>query len=649
MTELEQKLKKTLNNEQFQAATFVDGPAVIMAGAGSGKTHTLMSRVGYLVDKGYDARRILMLTFTNAAADEMKDRATKLLDKRCANIVACTYHKFCNMMLRRYGSRIHIKDYSILSYPETKNMVDYVKNSDAMFDNLKGFPSAGIVADIMSIMVNKCTSLHEILTKIEKYEKYRDYEDEIQILIDNVHNYGFRQQKFTYDDLLVYMNELLEYEDICSMIAAKYQFIMVDEFQDTNNIQEQIILKLARYNQNIVVVGDISQSIYGFRGANVRNLQNFHKKFNKCKLIVLNSNYRSTQEILDAANSVMKHNVKSWQYYDMKAVNKTGKKPLLVNCMDAYAEADYVYNTIKECHESGIPYSEIAVLERSSMASFGLENILTQKGIKFNKMGGMKFMDYDCVGDMLAYFSVIVNPHDLLSWFRVLQLHPAIGSTFAKKIADGCANRDFLTNNEFMKRKFATELILLKDKYEYFRQHSDLQTLFEDIEKFYFDLRSRKVEESRMNDDNKEEERCKIENDRVVVGVLKKMAKKYDSIVQFVDDIVLDSATDDDTDKSTLLTISTIHSAKGLEWSVVIILDCIEGSFPAKITPDMYGKDEDEEELRCFYVAMTRAKSDLRLMIPKYRMSYAGIEPATMSHYLMRSQNDFRIVNASKK
>lgn len=644
MTELEQKLKNTLNNEQFQAATFINGPAVIMAGAGSGKTHTLMSRVGYLVDKGYDPKRILMLTFTNAAADEMKDRATKLLDKRCGDIVACTYHKFCNIMLRRYGSHIHIKDYSILSYPETKNMVDYVKTSDAMFDNLKGFPSAGIVADIMSMILNKQTTLCEVLTKVEKYEKYRDYEDEIQILIDNVHNYGFQQQKFTYDDLLVYMNELLDYEDICKMIAAKYQFIMVDEFQDTNNIQEQIILKLARYNQNIVVVGDISQSIYGFRGANVRNLQNFHKKFADCKLIVLNSNYRSTQEILDAANSVMCHNVKSWTYYNMQAVNKTGNKPLIVNCMDAYAEADYVFETIEECRKSGIPYSEIAVLERSSMSSFVLENLLTQNGVKFNKMGGMKFMDYDCIGDMLAYFSVIVNPYDLLSWFRILQLHPAIGSTYARKLADCCSDRDFLTNNEFSKRKFATELSLLKDKYDYFRQHSDLQTLFDNIEKFYFDLRIRKVEESRMNNDNKEEARCKIENDRMVVSVLRKMARKYDSIISFVDDIILDSATNDDLNDSENLTISTIHSAKGLEWSIVIILDCIEGSFPAKITPDMYGKEEDEEELRCFYVAMTRAKMDLRLMVPKYRMTYAGVEPAMMSHYLMRSQNDFRII-----
>ena len=649
MSELKQKLLQTLNKEQYRAATLVDGPAVIMAGAGSGKTHTLMSRVANLVDSGYMAERILMLTFTNAAADEMKSRASRLLDKRCSNIVACTYHKFCNMTLRRYGKSINISDYAILSYPETKNMIDYVKSSDAMFDNLKGFPSAGNIADIMSIMVNKQTTLRQVLTKIEKYEKYRDYEQEIEILINNVQAYGFRNQKFTYDDLLIYMNRLLEDEAICEMIASKYQFIMVDEFQDTNNLQESIILKLAHYNKNIVVVGDISQSIYGFRGSNVRNLQNFHTKFNKCEVIVLDNNYRSTQEILDAANSVMNHNVKSWTYYDMCAVNKNGKKPVRVNCVDAFAEADCIMDMIDNYHAQGIPYSEIAVLERGSMSSFTLENILTNRGIKFNKMGGMKFMDYDCVGDMLAYFGVIVNPHDLLSWFRVLQLHPYVGKTFAKKVADGCASLDFLTNNAFTNRKFYAELALLQDKYNYFRQHTDLLSLFDSVSEFYFDLRVRNVDSSRMSDDNKEEERIKIEHDRTVVAVLRQMAMKYDSVVEFVDDIMLDSVSDDKNESDDILTISTIHSAKGLEWSVVIIMDCVEGIFPSRITPDMYGTDDDEEELRCFYVAMTRAKNELVLMTPKYKMGYGGVEPASISHYLMRSQNFFSTVDYKKK
>ena len=329
MTELEQKLQMELNKEQFDVVMHQTGAAVVMAGAGSGKTHTLISRVARLVDNGVPADRILAVTFTNAAADELKSRAVKLADERCGNIVACTYHKFCNMVLRRYGSRIGVKDYTILSYPEFKNMIDYVKSSDPQFDNVKGFPSAGMVADIISLIVNKQTTLHEVLCKEAKYDKYRDHEDLIQILMDSVAKYGRDNQKLTYDDLLLDMNELLSYDEICKAVALKFQYIMVDEFQDANNLQEAIIWKLHQFNHNIMVVGDISQSIYAFRGANVRNLQNFGSKMGDCTEYVLNENYRSTQQILDAANEVMNYNVKSWKYYDMVSANNLkGDKPV---------------------------------------------------------------------------------------------------------------------------------------------------------------------------------------------------------------------------------------------------------------------------------------------------------------------------------
>ena len=644
MVNIEEKLKASLNEEQFKAATHIQGPAIIMAGAGSGKTHTLMSRVGYLVSLGCDPRQILMLTFTNAAADEMKNRAASSLDSRCGDIVACTYHKFCNMMLRQYGERIGVKNYTIIGTAEMKNLIEYVKNSDDSFKNLRGFPPAAVVASIISASINKRMEVRDVLDD-DKYQKYAIYKDEITWLIGLVSSYCFEQLKFTYDDLLMYMNRLLDEPDICKKIAGRYQFIMIDEFQDTNDLQEEIILKLAKHNNNIVVVGDISQSIYAFRGANVRNLQNFGEHFDHTVLFVLNKNYRSTQEILDAANAVMNKNVNSWTYYDMKAVDKTGEKPMLVRCDNAFTEARYIFTEIQRMHDSGVPYSDIAILERSSMSSFTLENMLTQNGIAFNKVGGMKFMDYECIGDMLAYFSVAVNPHDLLSWFRILQLHPNIGSTYAKKIADGCANVDFLINNSYKKRKFYSELVALNKKYAGFRAESNLMSLFDKIRDFYFLTRSRAVEGAKMKDDTRQEALDKIENDKAVVAVLRKMAEKYNSVVSFVDDIVLDSATNDDEDVSTMLTISTVHGAKGLEWSVVFILDCVEGSFPGKVDPIDYGTEKDEEELRCFYVAMTRAKTDLRLMIPEYRMSYSGPEPSEDSHYLRNCMSAFETVS----
>lgn len=639
---LSDKLKAELNPEQFAVATHVAGPASIMAGAGSGKTHTLMSRLSFLVDMGVPANRILLLTFTNAVADEMIERSCKQLNSKCADAHACTYHKFCNQMLRRYGSRVNMKDYSILSYTETKNMIDYVKNANPFYDNLRGFPSCGIVADIISMSINKMTTIKEVVTKIDKYSKYRDYEQEIQMLANEVRKYSFDAQKFTYDDLLVYMDELLSYDDVCKKIASMFDYIMVDEFQDTNNLQESIIVRLSQYNDNIVVVGDISQSIYAFRGANVKNLQNFDKKLNHCKIIPLTYNYRSTQEVLNLSNSVMKNNVKSWKYYDMISPNKQGDLPSLFLTHDQVSEVDDTMSLIQYYHDVlNIPYSEIAILIRGSMQSFGIENKLQQKKIEFIKMGGLKFMDLDAVGDMIALFSIVVNPHDLLSWYRVLQLHPLIGKKYAKEISDECLRSDFLINNCHSGKKLYSELLNLNRHYQEWKSHTSLEHLFEMLSDYYFDTRIRACDLSRMKDELKEEERTKIEHDREVVDALHNMSYKYNDAVSFVDDIVLD-ATEKVTPSENTLTISTVHSAKGLEWTAVIILDAVEGKFP-NVRKDFWYMEEDEEELRCFYVAMTRAKKYLTIIAPEYITAYGGYSEKTeLSHYLIGSEKYYK-------
>lgn len=642
MTELEIKLKETLNTNQFEAAMHMDGPAVIMAGAGSGKTHTLMNRVAHLVDSGVSPEQILMLTFTNAAADEMKSRSSQLLDERCSKILASTYHSFCTLMLRKYGRSIGLKDFQVLSPSENRNMISYVKSSNPAYDNLKGFPSAKVLESVFSMSINKQMSIKTILASEEKYSKYYDWHDEIQMLADEVAAYSYRENKFNYDDLLLYMNKMLSEEDaITRMIAAQYRYIMIDEFQDTNNLQESMILKLANYNKNIVVVGDISQSIYAFRGANVRNLQKFNQKLENCKTIVLDNNYRSTQEILDAANSVMNHNVNSWKYYNMVAPVSRGSKPVLKNVADSSKEAETVFGLIEYYHNQGVAYKDMAVLERNSNSSYELENMLSNATIKFNKMGGQKFMDLDCVGDVLSYFRIITNPHDLLSWYRVLQLHPFIGDKFAKEIANLCDKEDFLIENEYKSRKLYSELVLLNNTYKQFRTYTNFAMLFDAIVDFYFSVRERAVATSRMNDENKEAAEMQIASDKISIKILKNMSEKYDDIVRFVDAIILDSASQDDLVDADALTISTIHSAKGLEWDVVIIMDCVEGVFPMKILPSEYGTDKDEEELRCFYVAMTRAKNKLHLMVPKVGFVGGQFGNVCMSHYLNGSTNCF--------
>lgn len=634
MTELESKLKEDLNDQQFEAAMHMQGPLVIMAGAGSGKTHTLMSRVAHLVDSGVNPKRILMLTFTNAAADEMKNRSVNLLDSRCADIIACTYHKFCNIMLRRYGRVINLDNYSIISASENKNLINYVKSSNEIYD-LTGFPPAKTLMNIFSKKINCDKTIKEILLE-DDFNKYIKYVDEIDQLFDDVKEYSYNNRKLNYDDLLVYMNQLLDNENICHRIADSFDYIMIDEFQDTNNLQEEIIIKLSKFNDNVAVVGDISQSIYAFRGANVRNLQNFHSKFSNCKVVVLYKNYRSTQEILDLANKVMNTNVNSWSYFDMESNNKYGSKPLLTKAYDDFNEKDKVIELIQEYHNQGINYSDIAILERGSMSSFGIEAELNKLNIPFEKRGGMKFMDYECIGDMLAYFAVITDPYNLLCWFRLLQLHPGIGNSNAKKIADLCINKDFLLSDTYKKRKYYPELEMLNARYNQFKKEKDLHLLFKQIEDFYFDLRKRTVQDSKMSTDAKAEAMEYIDRDKTIVEQLKIIASKYNDIVSFVDDLLLDSLTQDKKEEDSLI-ISTVHSAKGLEWKVVIILDCVEGSFPTYIDEFDFGTEKDEEELRCFYVALTRAKDKLHIFAPQFKMQKGIFERTRLTHYLWKS------------
>ena len=623
----------SLNERQKEVVLHSSGPAVVLAGAGSGKTHTLISRVAYLIEQGTPASSILAITFTNAAADELKKRSAALGAASSKNVVACTYHKFCNMILRQYGYKVGLPSFTILSASKYVDLINYVKSSNPVYENIKKkFPSGKKVSEIISMQLNNDMALDDIL-KTEKFEKYYPYRDLVAELVKDVHEYCFKEKLLSFDDLLVYMNRLLDDPYTCQKVAACYQYIMVDEFQDTNNLQEQIVFKIFQYNRNIMVVGDISQSIYAFRGANVKNLMNFSHKMGDCQTYILDYNYRSVQEILDTANSVMQSNVSSWRYFNMKSPFKKGSAPYLIRCADPGTEAFTVLNLICTLNLD-IPLNEIAVIERSSRESFQLENELTKNKIPFIKYGGTAFAELQCIGDMIAYLTLITDPKDRLSWHRILQLHPGIGETMAKKIADLCENSDFLINNDFKKRKFYPELTLLNEKISDWSGITDLKTVFDAVADFYLTLRQRLINEGAFRSEEAvEEEISRLIKDRANIEALRSMTDGYHSVGDFVDDIVLDSVSDD-TDKANALTITTVHSAKGLEWEAVILLDCVEGFFPAHISEEMQGSEEDEEELRCFYVAITRAKKHLFLCAPGRALTQCGWQMTELSHYL---------------
>lgn len=598
MTDLEIKLQKDLNEQQYNAAIHMKDPAVIVAGAGSGKTHTLISRIEHLVDEGADPNRIVMLTFTNSAADEMKYRASQV-NEECKKVLATTYHKYCSLILRKYGSVLGIEpSFETLTPAKYKTLIEYVKSSNDKYEQLKGFPSAARLDTLFSVLVNCGTPLRDLITGLP----FECYYDEIKDLFNEVKAYGLQNQQLNFDDLLVYMNKLLNIPDVCEKIANTFDYLMVDEFQDTNTLQLDILTKLGQYNKNIVVVGDISQSIYKFRGAKATNITSFVKFFNPT-IYTLTLNYRSTQEILDAANDIMNKNVSTWNYVDMVADNKNGAKPTIVYHNDTYSQADWLIDTISEFQLQGIELKDIAIIERKSMSSFKLENELTKFKIPFEKRGGMKFTDYQCIDDVISFMSIVINKSNKFEWFNVLKLIPGIGNKAATDISESIDDLE-----KFSKKKYYLELMDLMNMLEEWKNHSNLSELFDNIVPYYFDIREYKIDQSKnMSSSAKYDAKDKIKRDKKVIEVLRDMASDYDSVREFLEDIALDTIKSKEPEPGDRLVITTIHSAKGLEWKVVILLDCIE-----------YDMTEDfEEELRCWYVAMTRAKDELILSVPR--------------------------------
>lgn len=586
-----------MNIEQQKVAEHIYGPAAVLAGAGSGKTTTLINRITELI-KVTKPDRIVMLTFTNAAADEMKYKASKV-NEDCKNVIACTYHKFCGKMLRKYGKAIGIDpSFEILVAKKYQTLIEYVKSSNEYYENLKDFPSASKLDTIFSTVTN-----NEDIT-IERMiwgTKYKNYAQDIKNLYNEVKQYGLENHKLNFDDMLVYMNELLNNDAICKKIAESYDFMMVDEFQDTNALQLSILLKLSKYNRNIVVVGDISQSIYKFRGAKVENIENFIDAFSDCAKYTLSVNYRSTGQILDAVNDIMSKNVRSWEYTYM-IETKEGNKPVLINHYDDSKQIDWILAKIKQSVGLGYSLRDIAIIERKSMSSFKLENALLKEKIPFKKRGGRKFTDYVCVDDMLSFLSILLK-NDKFNWFNILQLIPGIGSKTATEIANHCKEKNFL--EKYKKRKFNDRLLELQSNLQKF-DVTDLNNLFDEVSKYYFSLREYKIVNSKLSSSAKFDAMENIARDKEIVAILKDMAHSYNNLKSFLEDIALDTLKTENDDQDQLL-ITTIHGAKGLEWPIVIIIDAVETEMT-----------DDEEELRCLYVAMTRAETDLTISIPRY-------------------------------
>ncbi len=627
------RYEEALNPSQLDAVTCTEGPLLVIAGAGSGKTRTLTYRVAYLVEKGISPSSILLLTFTRKASQEMLRRATRLLDARCEKIAGGTFHSFANAMLRKYASQMGLDPaFGILDRTDAENLIGLLRKEMQPATKHRSFPRRKTLGDIFSRAVNKGLSVEEIID-----QDYPHFASHMAVINRIHHDYQLRKQEhhfLDYDDLLVYLRRLLnDYADVRNRISSTYQYIMVDEYQDTNTIQAEILYLLTDVHRNLMVVGDDSQSIYAFRGANFRNIINFPDIFPGTRIITLEENYRSIQPILDLTNIIIDRAREKFSK-NLFTRKKGLTKPVMVNNEDEYIQSRFVIDKIKELQQNGIAFDQIAVLFRASFHSFDLEIELSREGIAFVKMGGFKFVESAHIKDVLAHMRVVTNPYDRISWYRILMLIEKIGPKTAQKIYEAALNEQSgytgLLSAKLGRIKGLDRLKKLIAALDI--QPMSVSQMGETIVDYYMPI---------LKNTYDDHPRRAKDLDHLI-----EIMDRYTNLNQFLTDMALEppntsyeNSLYDGASRADRLILSTIHSAKGLEWHTVFVIWTLDGRFPS--VHSLQKEEELEEELRLMYVAATRAKENLFFTYPSnvYDRS-TGLVLSRPSRYLDHIPDD---------
>ncbi|RMF93984.1 MAG: ATP-dependent helicase [Candidatus Schekmanbacteria bacterium] len=640
---------KELNEAQLEAVNHLDGPILVVAGAGSGKTRTLVYRVAKLVQRGVNPESILLLTFTRKAAQEMLRRASMLLDDRCEKVSGGTFHSFANMILRRYAEYVGLTpEFTILDRTDSTDVIGMIRSEIDISDKGRVFPRKNTIYEVLSLSVNCAISTEEAIEK--NCPHFRDFANEFNLIFSKYRQYKLENNLVDYDDLLVLLLKLLKnHNEIREKLSNFYRYIMIDEYQDTNVLQAEIAEQLASNHKNIMAVGDDSQSIYSFRGATFKNIMQFPLKFQGTKIVKLEQNYRSTQKILNFTNTIIE---RAKQKYSKKLYSNIegGETPSLVRAPDEYTQSRFIVQKILELHEEGVNLSDIAVLFRSGDLSFDLELELNRKGIPYVKYGGFKFIETAHVKDVVAHLRIIANPLDVISWSRVLLLIEGLGSKSAMKminlIKEDYKNREKILALANKKNKEGlSKLLALLTKIE--KEYSKPSEQLAEVVEYYGPIIKKLY-------DNYPKRIKDLEH-------LITISERYKTLKSFLTDMALDppserkSISDVTAEEKIkdLLTLSTIHSAKGLEWHTVFIIWTLEGIFPSSYS--LWSEDELEEERRLMYVASTRAKKNLYLSYPiniiergtgqlltKPSQFVAGISDSILEHMaIVEEEEDF--------
>ena len=616
-----------LNVQQCEAVTAGPGPMLVIAGAGSGKTRTLTYRVAYLLENGVTPSNILLLTFTNKAAREMLERVSLLLPESADGLWGGTFHSIGNKILRRHAETLGWRrGFSIMDREDQEDLMKTVIAAAGIDPKEKRFPKAEVVIDILSMAVNTNRSIGHVVDT--KYPYFLDQVEQLK----SVHDLYERKKKATntmdFDDLLTKTLKLLhEHEEVASIYQKQFQFVLVDEYQDTNHIQAEFVDVLAAQHQNIMVVGDDAQSIYSWRGADFKNILQFNRRYPAARTYKIETNYRSVPEILLVANAAIEANEEQFPK-ELTAHRETRSvKPALLELNDSNMQAQFVTQRILELRDEGVELNEIAVLYRAHFHALELQIELTRHGVPFQITSGLRFFEQAHIKDVASFLKFAANHHDEVAFKRIVRLLPGVGGAaadklwahFEKHLAESEAVESFAdafigakvgTKSEKMWKQFVHTLEEIAPGGKLIAPSSAIESV---VEAVYDDYAKAKFPNYEVR--------------REELNVLANYARQYADPAEFLSQLALVSSleteaalnTGEEERDSERVTLSSIHQAKGLEWKVVFVIHLTEGSFPSNRS--LESPAAIEEERRLFYVAVTRACDELYLTYPYMKLN----------------------------
>ena len=639
------RYKSELNEEQFRVVTAKPQAALVVAGAGTGKTRAITYRVAYLIEHGVSPQSILLATFTNRASREMLRRVETLTGSQNVHRVwGGTFHRIANMILRRHATSIgYDSNYSILDTEDAREMLNACVDDAAIDTIKKRFPKAEVVQSIISYANNTDIPIDEVV--VRNYPYFEPLTHQIRRVEAIYRSRKQERNVMDYDDLLLNVKRLiLEKKDVHELYAEQFQHILVDEYQDTNKLQAEIIDLLAGKHRNVMVVGDDAQSIFAWRGAHFANIYEFTDRYPEAQTYKLETNYRSTPELLGLANTSIACNRKQFPKMLTAVRGSRDLKPALVPCADVEQQSAFVASRILELRDEGVGLEDIAIMYRSHYHSIELQLELSRRNIPYRIQSGVRFFEQAHIKDVISYLRVIVNPRDELAWKRILKLVPGIGNKTANRVFEavtgGQASLLALTS-ETEDREEATAwqagmLALQSVTRPRSQPWRNFIVLLEYL-----------VSDENRNDPSKQIEiilthgyeqylRENFENADARIEDLKGLAayaNRYKSTEDLLSELALLSTERfkepqplvgeevvEGSEDDELLTLTSVHQAKGLEWKAVFIIWAAEGKFPSPRS--LREIDSDEEERRLWYVAMTRAKDELYLTYPLLMTDY---------------------------